>query len=144
VLDNGGEPFVSLTTECQLEVGKSWDVIPFVGDLTIVDASHEFESHDCIFGQIAVEIQQLNDLSFHGDVGIGLNLPCKLSSVIVTLNDWLVLTHILLVETRAYSNRIWWGDRHHVFEEILVEVVERELVNAFVCFRFGKSLFVSL
>jgi hypothetical protein len=73
-----------------------------------------------------------NNLSFHGDIGVGLNLPCKLSSVIITQNDWLILTNILLVEARASSNWIWWGGRHCVFEEILFELVEHERVKVFV------------
>jgi hypothetical protein len=52
---------------------------------------------------------EVDDLCFHGDVGVGLNLPCQISSVIVALDRWLNVLDILLVEARASSD--WVNNR---------------------------------
>ncbi len=89
--DDGTEPFVGLNTESQLGVRKCCDVVPLIGDLAFVNASHEFECRNCVFTGFTVEIRKFDDLSFHGDIGVGLNLPCELSSTIVSLNCGLLL-----------------------------------------------------
>ncbi len=148
VADNGAEPFVSLTTECQPEVWKCRDIVPLVGDLTFIYAGHEFERCDGIFTGFSIEIRKLNNLSLHCDVSVGLDLSGQICSVIVSLNRWWNVLNILLVETWASSNWVAIAIvRHCVFEErvfveILLEVVERERMKVFMV-EF-ESLFVSL
>ena len=145
MMDDHAEPFVGLTTERQLELWKRHDVIPLIGDLTLVNEGHQFEWRNGVFARFPIEIWKLDDLSFHRDVGVGLNLSRNLSSTIVSLHSGLLLLHILLVEAWTSSDRVVAVVAivcHCVFEEILFEVVERERVNVFVV-EF-ESLFISL
>jgi hypothetical protein len=50
--------------------------------LAFVDAGHEFKCRNGVFAWYSVEIWELDDLSFHSDVGVGLNL-----SLIVSLKS---------------------------------------------------------
>ncbi len=97
--DHGAEPFIHLAAECEPEVGEHRDVIPLVGDLAFVDSSHELKRRNGVFGRISVEVWKFDDLRLHGDVGVGLNLPCQICSVIVSLDRWLNVLDVLLVET---------------------------------------------
>ncbi len=97
--DHGADPFIRLTPECKPEVGECRNVVPLVGDLTFVDNGHEFKSSNGVFGQIPIKFGKFNDLHLHGDIGVGLNLPCEICSVIVALDRWLIVLEILLVET---------------------------------------------
>ena len=96
--DDRAQPFVSLTAKSEPEVREGRDVIPFVGDLTFVDASHELEGRDGVLGRIPKEVRKLDDLRFHGDVGVGLNLSGQICSIIVALDCWLDGLNLLLVE----------------------------------------------
>jgi hypothetical protein len=109
VPDHGAEPFICLTTECLPEVGKCCDVIPLVGDLTFIDTGHELQSHNGVLGRISIEFRKFNDLRLHGDIGVGLNLPCRICSIIVPLDWWLNVLKVLLVE-----NQIWVDIGHDV------------------------------
>jgi hypothetical protein len=146
--DDGAEQFVGLTTECQLEVLKCRDVIPLIGDLTFINAGHEFEHCDGIFTGFSIEIWNFNELSPHHDASVGLDLSGQICRVIVSLNRWLDVLNVLLVETWTSSN--WVAVAivcHYVFEEcvfveILLEVLECEQMKVFVV--EIESLFVSL
>ncbi len=111
--DHGAEPFICLAAECEPEVGERRDVIPLIGDLAFVDSSHELKRHNGVLGRVSVEIWKFDDLRLHVDVGVGLDLPCQISHVIVALDRWLNILDILLVEARASSdwvnNRIDYG-----------------------------------
>jgi hypothetical protein len=89
-----------------------------------------------VLTRFSIEIGQFDNFSLHGYISVGLNLPCELSSVIVTLNGLLLLWNVLLVEARAYSH--WVAVAvvlcHGVFEEILLEVVEHERVKVWSSF----------
>ncbi len=125
--DHGAQPFVCLAMERDSEVRERCDVVPFVGDLAFVNASHEFESRDGVLGRVSIEVREFDDLRFHGDIGVGLNLPCQICSIIVALEWWLIVLEILLVE-----NRIRVDIGHDVFEVVLVEVVELERMKVLV------------
>ena len=45
-----------------------------------------------------MNIRKLDDLRFHGDVGVGLNLSGQVSCFIVALDRWLDGLNLLLVE----------------------------------------------
>jgi len=107
--DHGAEPFISLATECELEVGESCDIVPVVGDLALIDACHKLKRRDGVLGWISIEVRKFDDLCFHGDIGVGLNLPCQISRVIVALDRWLNVLDVLLVEARASSD--WVNNR---------------------------------
>ncbi len=109
--DHRAEPFVCLAAESEPEVREHRDVVPFVGDLAFVNAGHEFESSDGVLGQVSIEVWEFDDLRFHGDVGVGLNLPGQICRVIVALNRWLDVPDVILVETGASSN---WVGGHDV------------------------------
>jgi len=96
--DDRAQPFVSLTAKSEPEVRERRDVVPFVGDLTFVDASHELEGRDGVLCRVPIEVRKLDDLRFHGDVGVGLNLSGQICSVIVALDRWLDGLNLLLVE----------------------------------------------
>ncbi len=96
--DHVAEPFIRLTTECEPEVGKCGDVIPLIGDLTFIDTGHELKSRNGVFGRISIKFRKFNDLRVHGDVGVGLNLPCQICSIIVSLDRWLNVLDVFLVE----------------------------------------------
>ena len=98
--DDRAQPFVSLTAKSEPEVRERRDVVPFVGDLTFVDAGHEFESSDGVLCRVPKEVRKLDDLRFHGDgdIGVGLNLSGQVSCVIVALDCWLDGLNLLLVE----------------------------------------------
>ncbi|MFN9941318.1 MAG: hypothetical protein ACK56I_17745, partial [bacterium] len=72
--DDRAQPFVSLTAKSEPEVRERRDVVPFVGGLTFVDASHELKGRDGVLCRVPIEVRKLDDLRFHGDVGVGLNL----------------------------------------------------------------------
>ena len=103
-LAEDGGPFVSLTAKSEPEVRERRDVVPFVGDLTFVDASHELKGRDGVLCRVPIEVRKLDDLRFHGDVGVGLNLSGQICSVIVALDCWLDGLNLLLVEPGASSN----------------------------------------
>ena len=136
--DDRAQPFVSLTAKSEPEVRERRDVVPFVGDLTFVDASHEFEGRDGVFCRIPKEIRKLDDLRFHGDIGVGLNLSGQICSVIVALDCWLDGLNLLLVENLLLVHDVclkfypFWS------------VVERERMKVLVWSFCRKSLFVSL
>ncbi len=44
---------------------KYENVVPLVGNLTLVDAGHEFMCRNGVFARFPVEIQELDNLSFH-------------------------------------------------------------------------------
>jgi hypothetical protein len=104
--DDRAQPFVSLTAKSKPEVRERRDVVPFVGDLTFVNASHEFEGRDGVFRQIPKEVRELDDLRFHGDIGVGLDLPGQIRSVIIALIGWLNILDVLFVETGASSDLV--------------------------------------
>ncbi len=114
--DHGAEPFIRLAAECEPEVGERRDVFPLIGDLAFVDLGHELKCRNGVLGWISVEIRKFDDLSFHGGIGVGLNLPCQICSVIVALDRWLNILYVLLVEARASSDWIgsWIGVGHDV------------------------------
>ena len=96
--DDRAQPFVSLTAKSEPEVRERRDVVPFVGDLTFVDASHELEGRDGVLCRVPIEVRKLDDLRFHGDIGVGLNLSGQVSCVIVALDRWLDGLNLLLVK----------------------------------------------
>ena len=96
--DDRAQPFVSLTAKSEPEVRERRDVVPFVGDLTFVDASHELEGRDGVLCRVPIEVWKLDDLRFHGDIGVGLNLSGQVGCVIVALDCWLDGLNLLLVE----------------------------------------------
>ena len=98
-----------MAAECEREVGESFDVVPAIGDLAFIDACHKLKHHNGILGWISIEVWKFDDLCFHGDIGVGLNLSCQISSVIVALDQWLNVLDILLVEARASSD--WVNNR---------------------------------
>ncbi len=108
--DHGAEPFVRLPTEHEPEIRRCRDVIQLVGDLAFVDVGHELEGHNGVLGWISLEVWKLHDLRLHSDVGVGLNLPCQVCSIIVALNMWLNILNVLLVETGTSSD---WVDVGH-------------------------------
>ncbi len=83
------EPFIRLAAEHEPEVRERRDVVPFIGDLAFVDSSHELKSHNGVLCRVPIEVRKLDDLRFHGDVGVGLNLSGQICSVIVALDCWL-------------------------------------------------------
>ena len=96
--DDRAQPFVSLTAKSEPEIRERRDVVPFIGDLTFIDASHELESRDGILCRVPIEVRKLDDLRFHGDIGVVLNLSGQVSCVIVALDRWLDGLNLLLVE----------------------------------------------
>ncbi len=107
--DHGTKPFICLAAECEPEVGERRDVIPLVGDLAFINSSHELKRRNGVLGWVSVKIWKFDDLSLHGDLGVGLDLPCQISCVIVALDRWLNVLDVLLVEARASSD--WVNNR---------------------------------
>ncbi len=89
-----------MAAESEPEVRECRNVIPFIGDLTFVNASHELEGRDGVLGQVSIEVWKFDYFRFHGDVGVGLNLSCQICSIIVALDWWLSVLDILLVENQ--------------------------------------------
>ncbi len=57
VADNGAELFVRLTSKCEPEVQECHDVVPFVGDLALIDPGHKFERSNGVFSRFPIEIR---------------------------------------------------------------------------------------
>ena len=132
--DDRAQPFVSLTAKSEPEVRERRDVVPFIGDLTFVNASHELECRDGVFGRVAIKVWKLDNLRFHGDIGVGLNLSGQVSGVIVALDCWLDGLNLLLVENLLLVHDVC------VFEVYPVwSVAERERMKVLV-WRFVEKV----
>jgi hypothetical protein len=102
--DYRAQLFVCLTAKCELEVGERGDVVPLVCDLTFINTGHEFESRNGVLGRITIEVWKLDDLRLHGDIGVSLDLPGQIRSIIIALNGWLNVLDVSFVETGASSD----------------------------------------